>query len=49
MIVEWNHQYDVQDVIEMTSKHGKDVVVITNEKQAVEKINSTYKPATTMF
>lgn len=41
MIVEWNHQYDVQDVIEMTSKHGKDVVVITNEKQAVEKINTT--------
>ncbi|WP_434751536.1 shikimate kinase [Paenibacillus amylolyticus] len=49
MMVEWNHQYHVQDVIEKTSKHGKDVVVIKNKKQAVEKINSMYKLATKIF
>ena len=40
MIVEWNHQYSVQNVIELTNKHGKDAVTITNIKQAVEKIDA---------
>ncbi|CAI6037075.1 hypothetical protein PAECIP112173_00861 [Paenibacillus sp. JJ-100] len=39
MIVEWNHQYSVQNVIELTNEHGKDAVIITNIKQAVEKID----------
>ncbi|MBB6022312.1 adenylate kinase family enzyme [Paenibacillus sp. JGP012] len=45
MIVKWNHQYPVQDVIEMTSRYGKKAIMITNTKQAIEEIESTYKPA----
>ncbi|MBU5351172.1 hypothetical protein KQI74_02700 [Paenibacillus barcinonensis] len=43
MIVKWNHQYPVQDVIEMTSRYGKNAVIVTNTRQAITKIERTYK------
>ena len=38
MLIRWNHQYDIQTVIEITKQHGKNPNIIKNMREIVNRI-----------
>jgi adenylate kinase family enzyme len=43
MLIKWNHQYDVQRVMEIVNEYGKNAYIIKNKREVVNRIEEHLK------